>query len=711
MEGCIDIMKSTDKFGINRTIEPKGSLPQPAWKLDNTMELRSNEILIDVKIINLNLVNFNAILEETNFQEERMKSRIMDIIEERGKLHNPVTGTGGILYGRVLEMSEGYPNNYNIRVGDEIVSLGSMTLLPIKLDKIKAINFEIAQLEVEGKCILYANSPIIKKPKDLPLELVVSALDEAGAPSRTYQIVKENQNILIIGANGKIGLLCAYAAKDRLHGTGRLVGIVKSEKSKEQLEKYNIYDEVLQIDATYTSAFYDLESKDKNMGKYDIVINCVNSPNTEMGSLLSVKDKGIIYFASLSSDYKLTSLTAEGIGKEISIIPYTGFLEGHADYALSLVRKSKQLQELLEYKDEREVWIGNIIRQSEAFNQYEEIDQYEELINTEDYVFKSKESKNTLRKAIKVSHYNANVLIYGESGVGKEIVAKIIHQNSNRKSFPMIKINCASIPENLLESELFGYEKGSFTGASVKGKMGLWEAAQNGTLFLDEIGELPMSFQAKILRAIQEKEIIRVGGISPIKVDVRIIAATNRNLIERIRQGLFREDLYYRLNVYPITILPLRQRKDDIIPLIDYFIKKYNKEFNTDVKITNQAINYLSNCSFRGNIRELQNLIQRVIISIDHQIIDVKDIVLAISCDKEECSNQIVQNKNGKLFKDFDLKHATEKNSLKEILEEVEVTVLKEYQQKYGSTRNIAKALGISQPSVVRKLQQYGLNK
>lgn len=704
-------MKSTDKFGINRTIEPKGSLPQPAWKLDNTMELRSNEILIDVKIINLNLVNFNAILEETNFQEERMKSRIMDIIEERGKLHNPVTGTGGILYGRVLEMSEGYPNNYNIRVGDEIVSLGSMTLLPIKLDKIKAINFEIAQLEVEGKCILYANSPIIKKPKDLPLELVVSALDEAGAPSRTYQIVKENQNILIIGANGKIGLLCAYAAKDRLHGTGRLVGIVKSEKSKEQLEKYNIYDEVLQIDATYTSAFYDLESKDKNMGKYDIVINCVNSPNTEMGSLLSVKDKGIIYFASLSSDYKLTSLTAEGIGKEISIIPYTGFLEGHADYALSLVRKSKQLQELLEYKDEREVWIGNIIRQSEAFNQYEEIDQYEELINTEDYVFKSKESKNTLRKAIKVSHYNANVLIYGESGVGKEIVAKIIHQNSNRKSFPMIKINCASIPENLLESELFGYEKGSFTGASVKGKMGLWEAAQNGTLFLDEIGELPMSFQAKILRAIQEKEIIRVGGISPIKVDVRIIAATNRNLIERIRQGLFREDLYYRLNVYPITILPLRQRKDDIIPLIDYFIKKYNKEFNTDVKITNQAINYLSNCSFRGNIRELQNLIQRVIISIDHQIIDVKDIVLAISCDKEECSNQIVQNKNGKLFKDFDLKHATEKNSLKEILEEVEVTVLKEYQQKYGSTRNIAKALGISQPSVVRKLQQYGLNK
>lgn len=704
-------MKSTDKFGINRTIEPKGSLPQPAWKLDNTMELRSNEILIDVKIINLNLVNFNAILEETNFQEERMKSRIMDIIEERGKLHNPVTGTGGILYGRVLEMSEGYPNNYNIKVGDEIVSLGSMTLLPIKLDKIKAINFEIAQLEVEGKCILYANSPIIKKPKDLPLELVVSALDEAGAPSRTYQIVKENQNILIIGANGKIGLLCAYAAKDRLHGTGRLVGIVKSEKSKEQLEKYNIYDEVLQIDATYTSAFYDLESKDKNMGKYDIVINCVNSPNTEMGSLLSVKDKGIIYFASLSSDYKLTSLTAEGIGKEISIIPYTGFLEGHADYALSLVRKSKQLQELLEYKDEREVWIGNIIRQSEAFNQYEEIDQYEELINTEDYVFKSKESKNTLRKAIKVSHYNANVLIYGESGVGKEIVAKIIHQNSNRKSFPMIKINCASIPENLLESELFGYEKGSFTGANVKGKMGLWEAAQNGTLFLDEIGELPMSFQAKILRAIQEKEIIRVGGISPIKVDVRIIAATNRNLIERIRQGLFREDLYYRLNVYPITILPLRQRKDDIIPLIDYFIKKYNKEFNTDVKITNQAINYLSNCSFRGNIRELQNLIQRVIISIDHQIIDVKDIVLAISCDKEECSNQIVQNKNGKLFKDFDLKHATEKNSLKEILEEVEVTVLKEYQQKYGSTRNIAKALGISQPSVVRKLQQYGLNK
>ena len=690
-----------DEFGIARSIEPKASLPQPAWKIDNTMKLRPSEILIDVKIININLVSFNEILEEAEFQEEQIKKRIIDIIEERGKLHNPVTGTGGMLYGKVLEMGEEYPNKYDLAIGDEIVSLTSLSLTPIKLEKIIAIDYEAAQLEVEAKCILFANSPVIKKPEDLPLKLVVNALDEAGAPCRTNQIVKKNQSVLILGANGKIGLLCAYAARDRLAGTGKLIGIVKAAQSKEQVEKYQIFDQVLQIDASNVVDFCELE--DTHLEGYDIVINCVNSPNTELACLLAVKDKGIIYFASLSSDYKLTSLTAEGIGKEISLIPYTGFLEGHADYTLGLVRKYNELQQVLQYKT------SNTQRQNGLQRSIQEDGQWDELKQTESYIFASDESRMTLRKTLKVSQYNSNVLIYGESGVGKEIIAKIIHQNSTRKSFPLIKINCASIPENLLESELFGYEKGSFTGANTTGKIGLWEAAQNGTLFLDEIGELPLGFQAKLLRAIQEKEIIRVGGILPIKVDVRIIAASNKNLTHLMQQGLFREDLYYRINVFPITVRPLRDRKGDIIPLINWFSKKYNEEFKTDVVLTKQAKEYLTNYPFRGNVRELQNLIQRIIINTEKQVVDIRDVVQAMSYDREETPEALSQKYSPDSLVRQGSNYLETRVSLKEILCETEEAILREYKRMYGSTRQIAEVLGISQSSVVRKLHLYGL--
>ncbi len=692
----------TDEFGVSRVIEPKVSLPQPAWKLDNTMVLGSNELLVDVKILNINRVSFNEILESADYREERIKTRILDIIEERGKLHNPVTGTGGMLYGRVLAMGENYPNKYNIKVNDEIISLASLSLTPIRVDEILSINYETAQLEVEGKCILFANSPVTKKPEDIPLKLAVYALDEAGAPCRTYKIVKQNQHVLIIGANGKIGLLCTYAAKDKLAGTGRITGLVKSKESKKQLERYGAFDEVIVMDAANLKDFYGRDND--NIEKYDIVIDCVNSLNTEMASLLAVKNKGIIFFASLSSDYKMTSLTAEGIGKEVEIIPYTGYLEGHADYSLNMIRHYEDLFELLRFRCEKEHRHGDIHYKHSVKKSIEG------SALTEKYIYAGEESGRVLQKALRVSEYNSNVLIYGESGVGKEIIAKIIHQNSTRKSFPIIKINCASIPENLLESELFGYEKGSFTGASTSGKIGLWEAAQNGTLFLDEVAELSMNFQAKLLRAIQEKEIIRVGGISPIKVDVRIIAATNKNLESLMRQGLFREDLYYRLNVFPITISPLRQRKEDIIPLVRWFIARYNKEFCTLKRITRQAEVQLSSYPFMGNVRELQNLIQRLIINSEKDIIGVKDVIAATSFEICKENTLPVSMPDSGRRQDIDPAALQSRSSLKDMIKETEEAVFREYKRKYGSTRRIAKVLGISQSSVARKLKQYGLN-
>ena len=224
---------------------------------------------------------------------------------------------------------------------------------------------------------------------------------------------------------------------------------------------------------------------------------------------------------------------------------------------------------------------------------------------------KSREMLNVYSIINKVAETTVNVLILGESGTGKELVARAIHQNGPRKEKPFVVINCGGIPENLLESELFGYMKGSFTGAYAD-KPGLFEVAAGGTLFLDEIGELPMILQVKLLRAIQEKTFRRVGGAEDIQVDVRILAATNQNLAQNVKDGVFREDLYYRLNVVPIHIPPLRERKEDVIPLIDHFVQKCSAGFdNESKKISSYSIELLLEYGFPGNVRELENIIEK----------------------------------------------------------------------------------------------------
>ncbi len=227
-------------------------------------------------------------------------------------------------------------------------------------------------------------------------------------------------------------------------------------------------------------------------------------------------------------------------------------------------------------------------------------------------VFRSEKMKEVVELAIRVAKSDATVLIRGESGVGKELVVDLIHENSPRKDKPLVKINCAAIPSELLESELFGYRKGAFTGA-VADKKGKFEEADGGTIFLDEIGDMPVQLQAKILRVLQSKEIEPLGG-KPKKIDVRIIAATHRNLEELVKQGKFREDLYYRLNVVPITIPPLRERKEDIKPLVEHFLEKFNRKYGRNIAISKSAIDLLESYEWPGNVRELENLIERLVV-------------------------------------------------------------------------------------------------
>lgn len=306
-----------------------------------------------------------------------------------------------------------------------------------------------------------------------------------------------------------------------------------------------------------------------------------------------------------------------------------------------------------------------------------------------DLVAASKPMKQIIQTAKMVAESNATVLIEGESGVGKNILAKFIHKSSKRKG-AFVEINCGALPENLLESELFGYAPGSFTGADSKGKKGLVEEAENGTLFLDEIGELPLKLQVKLLTLIQEKKFFKVGESKPRYVDFRLIAATNVNLKKKIKQKKFREDLYYRLSVIPLYISPLRERKEDLSELIITLQNKYNNLHRKNKIFHPKTVDLLLNYSWPGNIRELSNVIERLILTVQSQTIQPEHIPENIS---NSSSVSMIDNIDNK--------------SLQEILDEVELAILKKMKEKYRTTTEMAKHLGISQPTVVRKMQKY----
>ena len=270
-------------------------------------------------------------------------------------------------------------------------------------------------------------------------------------------------------------------------------------------------------------------------------------------------------------------------------------------------------------------------REREAFIEEKEYlrQQLKGKYRVENIIGQSDSMQEVFESIHRVSPSRANVLLRGESGTGKELVAKAIHYMSPRAKGPFIKFNCASIPEGLLESELFGHEKGAFTGAMALRK-GRFELADEGTIFLDEIGDLPVTLQPKILRVLQEKEFERVGGEKTIKVDVRLVAATSRNLENLVADGRFREDLYYRLNVVPVYLPPLRERKEDIGLLSDYFLKKYNRENNKSIKISAEALQVFSDYEWPGNVRELENTIERLVVMSKGEVISKSDLPATI---------------------------------------------------------------------------------
>jgi PAS domain S-box-containing protein/TyrR family helix-turn-helix protein len=319
-------------------------------------------------------------------------------------------------------------------------------------------------------------------------------------------------------------------------------------------------------------------------------------------------------------------------------------------------------------------------------------------LKKQEIIAESEEMRQVLRVALKLAQMEAsNILIQGESGTGKGLLAKFIHRNSPRHNKPFIQINCATIPENLLEAELFGYEKGAFTGAHQRGKAGLFELAHGGTFFLDEIGDIPYVVQAKLLKCLEDHEIMHLGGLKPIHINCMIIVADNQDLATLVKQKKFREDLYYRLNAFSIKIPSLRERPDDTFDLANYFLHKYNETYKSKKQLSYSAIEMLQAYPFPGNVRELKNLIKKaVVLSEDLYLDEFIHKSLGYETSEE------IQTTAGR---------TVAPSILTVKLKETESKILKTAFMQCKSTREIAKYLGISQPSVVRKLKKYGISR
>jgi len=342
-------MKKTGcKYGTHRVIHPEGVLPQAALKIDNDMDIYDNEILVDVIALNIDSASFTQIEEEAGHDLEKIERKIMEIVKERGKMQNPVTGSGGMLIGVVEEIGDALKDKIDLKVGDKIATLVSLSLTPLKIEKITAIKKDIDRVEVIGKAILFESGLYAKLPEDMSENLALAALDVAGAPAQVAKMVKPGDSVLILGATGKSGMMCAYEAMKRVGPTGNVVAADLKEEALERLLKNRFCHKAFSGDATKPVEVLN-KALEMNGGKeYDIAINVVNVQNTEMSTILPVRDGGIVYFFSMATSFTKAALGAEGVGKDVTMIVGNGYTKGHAEITIEELRESEALRKIFE---------------------------------------------------------------------------------------------------------------------------------------------------------------------------------------------------------------------------------------------------------------------------------------------------------------------------------------------------------------------------
>ena len=333
------------KYGTHRVIEPKGVLTQAAYKIDNNMDIYSNEILVDVQALNIDSASFTQIEKEAEGNTAKIAEKIISIVNERGKMQNPITGSGGMFIGTVSKIGEDL-KNIDLKVGDRIASLVSLSLTPLKIEKILDIKKDIDRVEVKAQAILFESAIYAKLPSDMSENLALAALDVAGAPAQTAKLVRPGQSVLILGAAGKSGMLCCYEAMKRVGPTGKVIAMVRKESQADELRKWKLCHETIVSDATIPMDVLNKTLAANGGKEVDISISCVNIPNTEMSCILPVRDEGIVYFFSMATSFTKAALGAEGIGKDVTMIVGIGYTKDHAAITLEELRESETLRDI-----------------------------------------------------------------------------------------------------------------------------------------------------------------------------------------------------------------------------------------------------------------------------------------------------------------------------------------------------------------------------
>ena len=339
-----------NKYGTHRVIEPKGVLTQAAWKIDNDMTKHySNEIICDVISLNIDSASFTQIEEACGGDEQKIGEMIMGIVAERGKQQNPVTGSGGMFIGKVAYIGEDLKDR-DLKVGDKIASLVSLSLTPLKIEKILAIHKDIDRVDIIGQAVLFESGIYAKLPDDMSEPLALAALDVAGAPAQARKLPKEGDSVLILGANGKSGVLCGYEAMKKVGPKGNVVGVVRNPAQVPALMELGVYNKVIVASATEPIAVLDAALAANDGKEYDISICCVNIESCEMSAILPVRDDGLVYFFSMATSFTKAALGAEGSGKDVTMIVGNGYTKDHAEITLNVLRENAKLRKLFDEK-------------------------------------------------------------------------------------------------------------------------------------------------------------------------------------------------------------------------------------------------------------------------------------------------------------------------------------------------------------------------
>jgi L-erythro-3,5-diaminohexanoate dehydrogenase len=340
--------KPPHPLGLHRVIAPAGVLPQPAQAIDNRMVPHDNELLIEVSALNVDAASFIQVKELVGPDPEAIAAHMQAIVAERGKLHNPVTGSGGMLIGRVKEIGPEFPNEQGLKPGDRIATLVSLSLTPLQIHRIREVHLAAHQLEIDGEAILFASGIYVRIPEDIDERLALAVFDVAGAPAQTARLVHPGDAVVVLGGAGKAGLLSLYAAKRAAGARGRTIGISPFEHECEEMRACDWIDTVLCADARDAVAVMQAVEDATGGALADVVINCVNVPGTEMASILAVREGGTVCFFSMATSFTAAALGAEGVGKDATLLIGNGYARGHADFALGLLRESEALRAIFQ---------------------------------------------------------------------------------------------------------------------------------------------------------------------------------------------------------------------------------------------------------------------------------------------------------------------------------------------------------------------------